>query len=139
VIFMKKLKLRLKIKRKKPDFKRQGEKNLKRLGKKWRKPSGSQSKLRKHKKSRGYMPHPGYGSPKSVRGLHPSGFEEILIYNLKDLEKMDSKKQACRIASKVGKKKRIEIMKKAGELKIKVLNPFKIETRAETKQNVKEA
>jgi len=132
-------KLRRKIKRKKPDFKRQGGKNLKRLGKKWRKPMGSQSKLRKHKKSRGYMPQAGYGSPRSLRYLHPSGFEEMLVYNIKDLEKIDSKKQVCRIASKVGKKKRIEILKKAGELKIKVLNPLKIEAKVETKQSVKEA
>jgi len=131
-------KLRLKIKRKKPKFIRQGGKNLRRVGEKWRKPTGSQSKLRKHKKGRGYIPHPGYGSPKSVKGLHPSGFEEILVHNIKDLERIDSKKQACKIASKVGKKKRIEIMKKAEELKIKVLNPFKIESRVETKQNVKE-
>jgi len=126
---MRELKLRIKTKRKKPKFIRQGTKNLKRLGKKWRRPRGSQSKLRKHKKAKGFLPHPGYGSPKSVRGLHPSGFEDVLIYNVKGLEKIDSKKQSCRIASRVGKKKRIEIMKKAEELKIKVLNPFKIEAK----------
>jgi len=124
---MKNLKLRLKRKRKKPEFIRQGGKNLKRLGKKWRKPRGSQSKLRKHKKARGFIPHPGYGSPKSVKGLHPSGFEEVLIYNVKNLEKINPEKQACRIASSVGKKKRLEIMKKTKKLKIKVLNPLKLE------------
>ncbi len=124
---MKDLKLRLKTKRKKPKFVRQGGKNLKRLGKKWRKPRGSQSKLRKHKKAKGFIPHPGYGSPKSVKGLHPSGFEEVLVFNVKDLEKINSEKQACRIASSVGKKKRFEIMKKTEELKIKVLNPLRIE------------
>ena len=139
MIKMKTLKLRLKIKRKKPDFIKQGGKNLRRLEKKWRKPRGSQSKLRKHKKDKGFLPHPGYGSPRAVKGLHPSGFEEVLIYNVKDLEKIDSEKQACRIASTVGKKKRIEIMKKAEESKIKVLNPFKMKTKVETKQNVKEA
>ena len=115
------------MKRKKPKFIRQGGKNLKRVGKKWRKPRGSQSKLRKHKKARGFIPHPSYSSPKSVRGLHPSGFEEILIYNVKDLEKINPEKQACRIASTVGKKKRLEIMKKSEELKIKILNPLRIE------------
>jgi len=124
---MKELKTRLKRKRKKPEFIRQGGKNLKRLGKKWRKPRGSQSKLRKHKKARGFIPHPGYGSPKSVKGLHPSGFEEILIYNVNDLGKINSEKQACRIASSVGMKKRLKIMEKTKELKIKVLNPLRIE------------
>ncbi len=132
---MKALKLRLKLKRKKPKFIRQGGKNLKRLGGKWRKPRGSQSKLRKHKKARGHIPHPGYGSPKSVRGLHPSGFKEVLVYNLKDLEKINPEKQACRIASTVGKKKRLEIMKKAEELKIKVLNPLRIETEKKDGEN----
>ena len=124
---MKDLKLRLKIKRKKPKFRRQGEKNLKRLGKKWRKPRGIHSKLREHKKARGFIPNPGYGSPKSTKGLHPSGFEEMLVYNVKDLEKINPEKQACRIASTVGIKKRLEIMKKTKELKIKVLNPLRLE------------
>jgi len=114
------------LKRKKTKFIRQSGKNLKRLGKKWRKPRGSQSKLRKYKKSRGFMPHPGYESPKSIRGLHPSGLEDVLIHNQNELEKIKPEKQACRIASSVGKRKKIEIMKKAEELKIKVLNPFKI-------------
>lgn len=128
-------------KKKKLKFIRQGGKNLKRLGKKWRKPRGSQSKLRKYKKSRGFMPHPGYGSPKNLKGLHPSGLEDILIFNKNELEKLNSEKQACRIASSVGKKKKIEIMKKAEELKIKVLNPFKIEEKKvekETKEKAKE-
>ena len=125
-------------KRKKPKFLRQGTKNLKRLGKKWRRPRGSQSKLRKYKIARGSMPNPGYGSPKSIRGLHPSGYEDVLVYNTNQLEKLDSKKQACRIASTVGKKKRLEIMKKASELKIKVLNPLKTEKKPEVK-NTKEA
>jgi len=124
---MKNLRLRLKQKRKKPEFIRQGGKNLKRLGEKWRKPRGMHSKLRKHKKAKGFLPQSGYGSPKSVRYLHPSGFEERLVFNLNDLEKINPEKQACRIASTVGKKKRLEIMRKTEELKIKVLNPTKIE------------
>lgn len=127
------LKLRRILKRKKPRFIRQGGKSLKRLRKKWRAPKGSQSKLRKHKKSRGFIPHPGYGSPKSVRGLHPSGFREILVYNINDLNKINPKIDACRIGKTVGKKKKLEIMKKAEEMKIKVLNPLKIEKKAEEK------
>jgi large subunit ribosomal protein L32e len=121
-------------KRKKPKFPRQGAKNIARVDDKWRRPRGKQSKLRKHKKARGSMPNAGYGSPKSIRGLHPSGFEDVLVYNASNLDNLDSKKQACRIASTVGKRKRFEIMKKASEMKIKVLNPLKIE-----KPKVKEA
>jgi large subunit ribosomal protein L32e len=121
-------------KRKKPKFLRQGAKNLKRLRDNWRKPRGSQSKQRKYKKSRGPMPNPGYGSLKAIRGLHPSGFEDVLVYNPNELEKLDSNKQACRIASTVGKKKRFEIMRKASEMKIKVLNPLKTETKKDVKE-----
>ena len=137
MIFMNELKIRAKLKRKKPEFKRQSEKNVKRLGRKWRAPKGNQSKLRMHKISRGFIPNTGYGSPKSVRSLHPSGFEDVLVCNMNQLEKMDPQRQACRIASSVGKKKRLDIMKKAGEMKIKVLNPFKNETKKVKKETKK--
>ena len=124
---MKKLKLRLKIKRKKPEFIMQGGKTLKRLGKKWRMPHGKHSKLRSHKKAKGFLPRHGYGSPKEVKYLHPSGFEEKIVYNTRDVMSINPEKQACRIASSVGTKKRLDIMKKAGEMKIKVLNPLRLE------------
>jgi large subunit ribosomal protein L32e len=133
MIKMNKLKLRLKIKRKKPEFIRKRGKIYKRLGLKWRSPRGVHSQLRRHKREAGNIPKSGYSSPKEVRGLHPSGFEEVLIYNVKNLEKINPTKQACRIASTIGKKKRIEIMKKAEYMKIKILNPFKEKKEAEKK------
>ncbi|MFH1228964.1 MAG: 50S ribosomal protein L32e [Candidatus Aenigmatarchaeota archaeon] len=123
------LKLRLKIKRKKPAFIRKRGKIYSKLGMKWRSPKGIHSKLRKHKKEGGNMPKSGYGSPRAVEGLHPSGFIDFIVYNPNDLKKIIPDKQACRIASSVGKKKKLEIMKKAEELKIKVLNPFKVENK----------
>lgn len=118
------------MKRRKPEFVMQGTKNLKRLGNRWRKPRGAHSKLREHKTAKGFLPRPGYGSPRDVKYLHPSGFEEKLIYNSEGLTGIDAQKQACRIASSVGKKKRIDIMKKAEELKIRILNPLRIEAKA---------
>jgi large subunit ribosomal protein L32e len=59
--------------------------------------------------------------------LHPTGFEEKLVYNIKDLASINPQKQACRIASSVGTKKRLDMMKKAGEMKVKVLNPLRLE------------
>lgn len=124
---MRLIKLRAKVKRKKPNFKRQGAKNLKRLGDKWRKPKGRQSKLRRHMKGRGFLPNPGYNSPRAVRYLHPSGYEEVLVSNLNQLNSINISEQCIRIASSVGNKKRFEMQKKAEELKIKILNPKKIE------------
>jgi large subunit ribosomal protein L32e len=110
------------MKRKK--FLRPGWKAYKRLRKaKWRRPRGLHAKLRVREKSKGKLPSPGYGKPKEFRYLHPSGFKEVLIFNAKELEKIDPKTQAVRISHSVGKKKRAEILKRAEELKIKVLNP----------------
>jgi len=104
-------------------FLRQSAKAYKRLGKKWRRPRGMHSKLRRHEKSKGKMPSPSYGRKVEFRGLHPSGFKEVLVYNPNDLLRVNTQKEAVRIAHAVGKKKRNEILKKAEELKIKVLNP----------------
>jgi large subunit ribosomal protein L32e len=109
--------------RKKPKFLRQSSTAYKRLGKKWRKPRGVHSKVRRHEKSKGSAPSVGYRAPRELRGLHPSGFREVLVSNVNDLGKIDSKTQAAKISHAVGEKKRQEILKKAEELKIKVLNP----------------
>lgn len=112
------------LKKKKPKFLRPGWKAYKRLRKvKWRKPKGIHSKLKVREKSKGKMPSPGYGKPKELRYLHPSGLKEVLVSNIKELEKINPEKEAVRISHSVGKKKRTEILKKAEELKIKVLNP----------------
>jgi large subunit ribosomal protein L32e len=120
------LRLRRILKRKKPEFLRQNWFRFKKLGEKWRRPRGRHSKLRRHIKGKGFIPHPGYGSPRAVRGLHPSGLEEVRIFNPSQLEGLDPNKHAVRIAAQVGMKKRIEIMKKASELGLRVLNPVKL-------------
>lgn len=109
--------------RKKPKFLKQGIKYLKRIKKRWRRPRGRDSKLQRKEKSKGKIPNIGYQAPKSSRGLHPSGLEEFLIQNIKDLEKIDNKKQVGRISHTIGKKKRKLILEKAKELRIKILNP----------------
>ena len=76
--------------RKKPKFKKQGSNYLKRVKNRWRKPRGVDSKLRQKEKSKGCIPKVGYRSPKSTRYLHPSGFKEVLVYNVNDLEKVES-------------------------------------------------
>ena len=122
---MNQLKLRAKMRRKKPQFLQQGSRNLVRLKKAWRHPRGKHSKLREHEVAKGAWPMPGYGMPRSVRGLHPCGLEEVRVFNVDQLNSIKPDKQACRIGAAVGKKKKMELIKKAGELKIKVLNPPK--------------
>ena len=64
----------------------------------------------------------GFRGPAEVRGLHPSGFEEVMVYNVEGLEGIDPKAQAVRIGGTVGTKKRIDIQERADELGIRVLN-----------------
>ncbi|MFB6144651.1 MAG: 50S ribosomal protein L32e [Candidatus Nanohaloarchaea archaeon] len=102
-------------------FKRQDSHKKKEFPDSWKKPQGHHSNVRLKKKSAAPMPNPGYRKQKDVRGLHPSGFEEVLVHNTGDLEELEEG-EAARIASKVGEKKREQIIEKADEEDIKVLN-----------------
>ena len=112
----------IQARKRKPEFLRQQWWLYKRIDKNWRRPRGRHSKLRRHYGYRPSLPKIGYSSPKKVRGLHPSGFKEVMIYNVNDLKSIDIKKEAIRIAHSVGKKKRQEIIAKADEMGIRVLN-----------------
>jgi large subunit ribosomal protein L32e len=68
----------------------------------------------------------GYRGPRAARGLHPSGYRDNVIHNISELSNLDPKYDAARIGHTVGKKKRIDIVSKAVELGIKVLNPGKL-------------
>ncbi len=116
------LKIKNEESRKRVEFHRQEWFRYKKLGDAWRKPRGKHSKQREHLKRRPPVVDAGYRSPAAVRGMHPSGYYEVLVHNAGDLEKIDPKRQAARIASSVGKKKREDISKKAEELNIKLLN-----------------
>jgi len=109
-------------KSRKPEFLRQEWFRYKKLGKKWRKPQGLHSKLRRKVKYRPPMVSIGYRSPAQVRGLHSSGFEEIMVYNQDELEGLKPKTQAARVGETEGYRKRIEIEKKAAELGVHILN-----------------
>ena len=108
---------------KKPHFKRQEWHRYKKLGDKWRKARGKTSKRRRYEARKPAMPSIGYGSPKKTRGLHPSGYQDVLISNIKELESLDQKTQAGRISSKVGRRKKEIMLDKAKELGIKIINP----------------
>lgn len=116
------LRLRKQIKRRTPEFLREEWFRYKRIPKNWRKPDGISSKMRINLKYRPSKVRVGFRGPKEVRGLHSSGFEEVIVYNVNDLEGIDPKKQAVRIGSSVGTKKRIDIEKKAEELDVRILN-----------------
>ncbi len=88
----------------------------------WRKPRGMHSKMREGEKSKPAVVKPGYRSAKIIRGLHPSGYEEAYVSSIVQLDKIDAKKQAARLASGLGIRKRKLFAEKAKSLGIKVLN-----------------
>ncbi len=105
-----------------PAFKRQEWFRYQRLGEKWRKPRGIHSKMRRHLSYRPPVVSIGFRGPKMVRDYHPSGFQEVMVYNPGQVEGVDAKVQAIRIGGTVGGKKRMAIIEKADELSIRVLN-----------------
>lgn len=113
------LELRKAKKAKKPNFYRS---DWQKLGdKRWRAPRGMHSKLRRKFRGKVKQPSIGFSSPKLVKGLNRQGLREIIISNLKDLQKI-TKENAIIISSKVGVKKKLELIKKILELKLSISN-----------------
>ena len=112
--------LRKEKKSKKPVFRSQDSWKRKLLPKSWRRPKGLHSKMRLKFKGNPKMPSQGYRSPRKVRGMHGSGLTTVLVRSLKQLEGLKS--EGIIIASALGAKKRIEIIKKAAEKNLKVAN-----------------
>ena len=58
----------------------------------------------------------------AARFLHPSGFREVMVHNVAELEAIDPETEAARVGSSVGGRKREHIYSRADELGIRVLN-----------------
>jgi large subunit ribosomal protein L32e len=118
-----KVKLRKRVKANKPEFQGQEVWRYKRIRDRWRRPRGVDSKMRQNVKGWPKTVNVGYGGPKSAKFLHPSGYKEVLVHNLSEIEGLDAETQAIRIAHTVGGKKRLEILTKAKEKGLHILNP----------------
>lgn len=133
------LKLRKRLKSKKPTFRRQESWRYKRVSQIWRKPDGIDSKMRAKLKGWPKLAEIGYRGPRKARNLHPSGYQEVLIRNADDLGGVDPETQAARIAHSVGMKKRAEISLRAGERHIYIVNPLPKEKPSEEEAEEAEA
>lgn len=117
------LKIRKNIDKKRPHFKRFESWRFKRIPDQWRKPKGIDNKMRKELSGWPKVVKIGYRGPSAVRGFHPSGFKEVLVWKPDDLDKINPETQVARIGGTVGGRKKELINTKAQELDIKVLNP----------------
>ncbi len=116
------MELRNKINKKRPSFRRVESWRYKRVKDSWRKARGIDSNTRKKKKSGVKSPTVGYRNPKKVRGLHPSGYEEVRVITVQDLENLNKNRHAIKISSKLGSKKRIALIDLCQRRGFKILN-----------------
>lgn len=117
------LRIRNRINKKRPHFKRYESWRFVRLKDIWKKPRGIDNKMRTELQGWPKSVKIGYRGPAAVRGLHSSGMEEVMVWNAKDVEKVDPETQVARIGGTVGGRKKETILAKAEELKIRILNP----------------
>ena len=119
------LQVRKQAKAKKPSFLKQDAHKIKSLAQNWRAPRGTHSRMRRKFKSYRLQPSVGFSSPRKVRGLSSDGFKQNRVSSIKELE---ATKDSCIIGGTVGTRKKVELLKKAKELKLKVLNVKDIDT-----------
>lgn len=109
-----------------PKFTRQASYRYWRIGRweNWRRPRGQQSKQRRHYGYRSTVVSIGFGSPRKVRGLTPTGFRPVLIRTPDDLAALNRTTDAAVIARTVGTRRRLVLEEAARKLGVHVLNPL---------------
>ena len=85
----------------------------------WRKPTGRDNKMREKRRGYPVVVSTGYQKAKKIKG-RIKGKKPITVSSIKDLEKI--KKNEIIILGRMGKKKKIEISKKAKEKGLEIYN-----------------
>ncbi|HZD11983.1 MAG TPA: 50S ribosomal protein L32e, partial [Candidatus Binatus sp.] len=104
-------------------FKRQESWRLKRVKESWRRPRGGTSRIRLEASGWPRKPNIGFRKSNSIRGLHPSGLQERLVRQERDLKGIDPERHIVRLAHQLGEKKRLVILEKARQLRVRIANP----------------
>ncbi|MFN3268072.1 MAG: 50S ribosomal protein L32e [Zestosphaera sp.] len=89
---------------------------------KWRRPKGIDNPMRLRLKGMPPRPSSGFGTPREVRGLHPSGLRPVVVRNVKELESLNPSEVIVYVGRTVGRRKRVEIVSRARELGFLVAN-----------------
>lgn len=95
-------------------------KKLERSG--WRKPTGVDSAMRRHFGYEQPVVRIGFAGPKSVRGLHASGFREVYVEHVDHLKAIDTKTEAARVSGTLGTRKLRRLYEEADKLGVRILN-----------------
>ncbi|NCO11528.1 50S ribosomal protein L32e [Candidatus Pacearchaeota archaeon CG_4_9_14_0_2_um_filter_39_13] len=86
---------------------------------KWRAAKGRDNKIREKRKGYPKAPSTGYKRPRKEAGKI-NGKMPVRVENIKELERVG--KDSIVIIARVGAKKKIELLKRAEELKLPILN-----------------
>jgi len=113
--------LRNRMSKKRPNFYKQSSYKKKKLDKKWRKPRGSDSKIKIRWKGRQPMVEIGYRGPSEARGLSREGYNIVPANNINDLKNVNKSKDIICIGG-IGMKKKIEIVKECVKIGLKIMN-----------------
>lgn len=116
------LEVRKRAKDKKPLFIKQDAHKKTRVGSKWRRPRGLHSKVRLCKKGYRRSVSKGYRSPLLVRGFHKKGLKGRVVNSLKDIDEIKKGDEGIIISQGVGLRKKTEIVKKAVEKSVRIIN-----------------
>ncbi|KAI9671423.1 MAG: 60S ribosomal protein L32 [Alyxoria varia] len=112
------------VKKRRAHFNRHQSDRFKCVKPNWRKPKGIDNAVRRRFKGQAPMPNIGYGSNKKTRHMNPAGYKQFLVNNSRDLDLllMHSKSWAAVISHSVSARKRVEMLAKAKQLGVKVIN-----------------
>jgi ribosomal protein L32E len=83
----------------------------------WRRPTGRDNKMREQRRGKPALVAIGYSTDKKERGKIENK-TPVMIRNISQIEKIQ--KNQIAVLANIGKKKKIEIVKKAKELKVEI-------------------
>lgn len=113
------------MKHKRPRFLRAETNRFLRIGKKrrklqkWRRARGKSNKLRLGKIGHPLVPKVGFKTQRNEAGK-VNGLMPTLVHNIKELQSLG--KDEIAIVARIGARKKLELIKEAEKLKIKILN-----------------